>query len=78
MACTVVALLLLQDALVVLKISFAGMKTQDTHKDTDKGYLSLITYPILYPSPQPIPDISLNKVGPSQGYVLFSPGIYHT
>ena len=27
------ALQFLQDALVVLKISFAGMKTQDAHKD---------------------------------------------
>ena len=62
------------------KISFAGMKTQDhdAHKDTHKGNLSWITYPILYPSPQPIPDISLNKIGPSQAYILFSPWIYHT
>ena len=42
-----------------------------------KGNLSGITYPILYPSPQPIPGISLNQVGQFQGYILFSPGIYH-
>ena len=56
-------------ALVVLKISFACMWTQDAHKDLHKGNLSWITYTILYPSPQPIPDISLNKVGPSQGCI---------